>query len=66
VSAAWVRTPVDTFVQAQFAAHRALAHDNPNVKNLREDFGRFGITLDLAGTHPANPARVTHLGELNR
>jgi hypothetical protein len=33
---------------------------------LKEDFERFGFSLDLAAADPANPARLQHLGVLNR
>lgn len=61
-----VRVSLRVLFQSQFTAHRALDHGNPNVKNIREDFERFGFHLDLGAAHPANPARITHLGELNR
>jgi hypothetical protein len=60
-----VRTSLQALIQAQFTAHRRLDHGNPNIQNLREDFERFDFTLDLTGADPANPARLTHLGELN-
>jgi hypothetical protein len=61
-----VRTRLQVLIQAQFIAHRKLDHGNPNVQNLKEDFERFGFTLDLAAADPANPVRLTHLGQLNR
>jgi hypothetical protein len=61
-----VRPGLQSLIQAQFTAHQRLAHGNPNVQNLREDFERFGLTFDLAGADPANPARLTDLGVLNR
>lgn len=65
IIASKVRPTLQLLIQAQFTAHRKLDHGNPNVKNLKEDFERFGFTLDLAAADPANPARITHLGELN-
>src|ERR1700722_10232214 len=61
-----VRPTLRVLIQAQFTAHRALDHGNPNVKNLREDFERFDFTLDLSAADSANPLRLTHLAELNR
>jgi hypothetical protein len=61
-----VRATLQVLIQAQFRAHRRLDHGNPNVQNLREDFERFGFTLDLAAADPANGPRLTDLGELNR
>ena len=48
-------------VQTQFSAGLVLNTGNPVVKNIREDFDRFGLTLDLVGADPANAARITHL-----
>src|SRR5438067_10609783 len=61
-----VRPSLRVLIQAQFTAHRKLDHGNPNVPNLKGDFERFGFTLDLGTADPANPPRVTHLGELAR
>lgn len=61
-----VRPSLQILVERQFTAQRKLDHGNPNVKNLREDFERFGFTLDLGGADPANPLRLTHLDGLNR
>jgi hypothetical protein len=61
-----VRATLRVLVQAQFTAERKLDRGNPNVKNLREDFERFGFTLNFEGADPANALRVTHLGELNK
>src|SRR4051794_31292271 len=58
-----VRATLRALILVQFTAHRKLDHGNPNLQNLRDDFGRFGFPLDLAA---ANPARLTHLGVLNR
>jgi hypothetical protein len=52
-------------VQAQFTAELALNRGNPIVRNLRNDFERFGFVLDLAGAAPENARRVTDLGHLN-
>jgi hypothetical protein len=61
-----VRPSLRALLQRQLTANRALDHGNPNVKNIRDDFERFDFHLDLAAADPANPARITHLGELNR
>jgi hypothetical protein len=59
------RPALAAIFQAQFTAHRKLDHGNPNLKNVKDDFKRFGFTLDLAGADPANPARLAHLAKLN-
>jgi hypothetical protein len=61
-----VRPSLQTLIQTQFATQLKLDHGNPNLQNLREDFGRFGFLLDLPAADPANPARLTHLGALNK
>jgi hypothetical protein len=61
-----VRPSLRVLMLAQFTAHRALNRGNPNLQNLRADFERFDFTLDLGAADPANPPRLTHLGELNR
>jgi hypothetical protein len=61
-----VRPSFQSLIQEQFTTHRALDHGNPNVQNIRADFERFGFILDLGAADPANPPRLTHLGELNR
>lgn len=52
-------------IQEQFRAHRSLDHGNPNLDNIRRDFNRFGFSLDLQATDPANAARLHHLKEMN-
>jgi hypothetical protein len=59
-----VRATLRPLFQAQFTAHLGLDHGNPNLHNLRKDFGRFGFVLNLAAD-PANPIRLQHLSELN-
>ena len=61
-----VRLRLQALIQAQFTVHRKLDHGNPNLQNLREDFERFGFTLDLAAADPANSARLQDLALLNR
>jgi hypothetical protein len=60
------RPTLQSLIQAQFAAHLRLDHGNPNLQNLRDDFERFGFTLDLAAAAPANLARLQDLAVLNR
>jgi hypothetical protein len=60
------RPTLQALILAQFTAHRKLDHGNPNLQALREDFQRFSFVLDLGSADPANPARLTDLGELNR
>jgi len=61
-----VRPTLQVLVQTQFIPRCKLDRGNPNMENLRTDFERFGFTLDPAAADPANPARVTHLGQMNR
>src|SRR5260370_12468301 len=61
-----VRARLQTLIQAQFTAHLKLDHGNPNLQNLREDFERFGFTLDLTAADPANAARLQDLAALSR
>lgn len=63
--AAAVPPGLSATVQAQFGAEVKLNSGNPTVHNIRKDLERFGFLLDLAGSDPANPLRVTHLGHLN-
>ena len=60
-----VRVRLRPLLQVQFTAHMKLDHGNPNLQNLRDDFERFGFTLDLAAA-PANPARLQDLAVLGR
>jgi len=61
-----VRATLRILIQAQFTAHRALDHGNPNLQNLRKDYERFGFTLNLAAADQGNPARLQDLIELNK
>jgi hypothetical protein len=61
-----VRPSLQSLVQRQFTTHMKLDLGNPNIENLKTDFGRFEFVLDLAGADPANPARITDLSHLNR
>ena len=59
------RSALATLFQAQFMEQLRIDRGNPNVHNLKADFERFGLTLDLAGADPANPARLVDLATLN-
>jgi hypothetical protein len=59
------RARLQPMIQAQFTAKLKLDHGNPNLQNIREDYERFGFTLDLAAD-PANVPRLAHLSDLNR
>src|SRR5262249_7632064 len=61
-----VRASLQILIQDQFTAHRALDHGNPNLQNVKKDFERFGLTLNLADADPRNPTRLQHLAELTR
>src|SRR5262245_4438191 len=39
--------------RAQFSAHLALEKGNPSHDNIKRDFDRFGMSLDLQAAHPA-------------
>ncbi len=66
ITAFRVRATLRILIQAQFTAHRVLDNGNPNLQNVRKDFERFGFRLNLADAEPGNPARLQHLGELNK
>jgi hypothetical protein len=66
ITAFRVRPSLRILIQAQFTAHCALDHGNPNLQSLRKDFERFGFTLNLGDFNAGNPARLQHLNELNR
>jgi hypothetical protein len=53
-------------IQEQFFAELKLNGGNPTIENIRKDFERFGITLNLPGVDPANVVRITNLGHLNQ
>jgi hypothetical protein len=61
-----VRTSLRLLIQAQFTAQLKLDHGNPNIHNLKADFERFGLTLNLPTADPLNPARLTDLDLLNK
>ncbi len=66
VIASKVRLRLRQLIQEQFTAHRKLERGNPNLQHLKDDFNRFGFTLDLAAAHPANALRLDHLSALNK
>ena len=47
IIASKVRPSLQVLIQAQFTANRALDHGNPNLHNLKKDFDRLGLTLNL-------------------
>lgn len=49
----------------QFTAHRHLDSGNPTYDHLKEDFKRFGFTLDLT-VDPANVPLLAHLSAMNK
>ena len=53
-------------IQKQFSAELKLNGGNPTMENIRKDFERFGIVLNLPAMDPANPKRITDLGHLNQ
>jgi hypothetical protein len=60
-----IPTGLKATAQAQFSARLALARGNPSYDNIKRDFNRFGILLNLQAAHPAGPQQVTDLGHLN-
>ena len=65
VLSARIKNPsIKVLFQEQFTANRKLDQGNPNLENIRKNFERYGFTLDLPATDPANnPARITDLGK---
>jgi hypothetical protein len=61
-----VRPTLRVLVQEQFTANRNLDRGNPTLANLKADFERFRLSLDMSAHDPANHARLVHLSELNR
>lgn len=61
-----VRASLQTIVQNQFTAKLRLDQGNPNFTNIKEDFSRFGFTLDLVVADPANATRLNQLSDLNK
>lgn len=53
-------------IQEQFFAELKLDGGNPSMENIRKDFERFGIVLNLPAVDPANAKRITDLGHLNQ
>ncbi len=48
--------------QAQFSAQLALEKGNPTYDNIKRDFNRFGLLLNLQAAHPAGPQQVADMG----
>ena len=65
IIASKIRPTLRVLVQEQFTANRKLDHGNPNIDNLKKDFGRFGLSLRMATHDPTNNARLAHLSDLN-
>jgi hypothetical protein len=65
VVAATLPPALQVMIQTQFTASLALDRGNPSRDNLRRDFDRFGLPLDLLATDPANQGRLRDLGRLN-
>ncbi len=65
IVASRVRLTLRVLVQEQFTARCQLDHGNPNIDNLKKDFGRFGLILRMAVHDPANQLRLGHLNALN-
>ncbi len=61
-----IRVSLRTLMQRQFSAHRKLDHGNPNFQNLKDDFERFGITLNLPAADPVNSSRLNDLSVMNK
>lgn len=62
-----VKPRLRLLILAQFSAHRALNHGNPNADNIAKDFDRFGFDLRAEiNADPANTLRRQHLALLNQ
>jgi hypothetical protein len=59
------RPSLQELIQRQFTTRLKLDHGNPSLEAIREDFERFGDSLNLAAD-PANLSRLAHLAALNR
>jgi len=66
IIASRVRPSLEVLVQQQFTANRSLDKGNPNIDNIKNDFNRFGFSLNMASTDPENHARLVHLKALNQ
>jgi hypothetical protein len=67
IIASKVRTSLQVLIQAQFSAHRALDHGNPNAENIARDFDRFDFDLKMElNADPANVPRRQDLAALNQ
>lgn len=59
-----IPAPIRTAAQSQFLAHLSLERGNPSYENIKRDFNRFGLILDLARSHPACRNQITDLAHL--
>ena len=59
-------TELEATILGQFLAELKVNSGNPMIENIRKDFERFGIVLNLPGVDPANTRRITDLGHLNQ
>jgi len=64
--AATLSSDLTPTIHKQFAAELKLDGGNPMIENIRKDFERFGVVLNLTGADPANALRITDLGHLNQ
>ena len=65
VIASKVKPTFRLLFREQFTAHRHLDSGNPTYGHLKEDFKRFGFTLDLT-VDPANVPLLAHLSAMNK
>ena len=65
IIASKVRPTLQVLFQQQFTAGRSLDHGNPNIDSIKKDFNRFGFSLNMAVSDPANNARLADLRRLN-
>lgn len=65
VIASKARQSLRYLIQEQFTAHRKLDRGNPTYENLKEDYKRFGFTLDFT-VNPANGPRLADLASMNK
>lgn len=60
-----VRKTLAPVVHRAFVIDRALDRGNPTLVNLKADFLRYGVLLDLAAADPANHTRLACLSLMN-
>lgn len=64
----WIAAIPEDFretARSQFLSQLTLDKGNPSYENIKRDFNRFAIQLDLQMAHPQGFQRVTDLGHLN-